>query len=349
MPRVIQEIQCGSGWKVIEGLVSSYCIDVATVGPSLLLHAATAGNDEVVTELIDNYNVSEATCDKDGRNMLHIVLLHKHFPLVEIIRKDFEDLFLKADNKGLNAIHYIIMSKNVALLECLLYDNFLENTSSFDIANLVDLHFQRFDDATTERVTNVITPVEWAKRMKQPEMVKVLEQYVNELRVIYKMSITTTLFTYEAGRSEGALTARDQLILTELMEVSQLIDELGLQRSSLIKMPSLLTQLSCLATYCCNEVCFESVKYLIENFFSLLHDHNPDGKFAQRMGFMLRDTIMGPYSQAFPNSMDKNRIEDNPGRWAREVGSLFEDWSPDTSLLAFTQETVTKCKERTKW
>ncbi len=189
LPRVIQEIQCESSWEDVERLINSYSIDVDVVGSSLLLHAATAGNDDVVTKLVDAYGVSEATCDKDGRNILHIALLHKHFHLVDVIREEYEDLFLKADNKGLNVIHYFVMSKNATLLRKLLYgEDFFEDTSSSNIADLVDPHYQRYDDVKLERVTNVITPLEWAKRMKQPEIVKILEKYINELRIIHKMS-----------------------------------------------------------------------------------------------------------------------------------------------------------------
>ena len=99
LSRITQEIQCGSSWEDVEGLIDSYSIDIDVVGSSLLLHAATAGNDDVVTRLIDAYGVSEATSDKDGRNILHIALLHKHFHLVDVVREEYEELFLEADNK----------------------------------------------------------------------------------------------------------------------------------------------------------------------------------------------------------------------------------------------------------
>eukprot|EP01032_Pedospumella_encystans_P025022 gene25022-28287_t len=295
LPRVIQEIQCGSSWEDVESLLDSYSIDVDVVGSSLLLHAATAGNEDVVTDLIETYGVSEATCDKDGRNILHIALLHKHFELVEAIRDDYEDLFLKADNKGLNVIHYL----------------------------------------------------EWAKRMKQPEMVKILEKYINELRIHHKFGLVTSTATEKVSRLEGALESKDQEIMKELLAVSVLIDEWGLYKSELIKLHDLQVQLTLLGTTCCKKGFLQSLMYVLE-FLAPLRLLDPE-IYTEKWDLMVRAAIYGPQQNAFPNYSDARRMESCPGRWARELNYVYIDWSPvDTPFLEFIQHSLQHFSARSR-
>eukprot|EP01032_Pedospumella_encystans_P016533 gene16533-18862_t len=184
LPRVVQAIQCRSSWADLKVILAVHSIDVRLVGSNLLLHAASSGCIDILIELILEYGVPESTCDKDGRNILHLALLHKQFGMVDLISKYYQKLLTKSDSKGFNAIHYVIMSKNTELLRKVLYNlKYFEEIDCSSVANLVDIHRLRYDNERLHQITNVITPLDWAKRMKQVEMVDILEKFMHELRM----------------------------------------------------------------------------------------------------------------------------------------------------------------------
>eukprot|EP01032_Pedospumella_encystans_P025023 gene25023-28288_t len=46
LPTVLQAIQYGDAWPVVNNLIAKYSIDVKVVGQALLLSTATAGNSD---------------------------------------------------------------------------------------------------------------------------------------------------------------------------------------------------------------------------------------------------------------------------------------------------------------
>ena len=149
LPTVLQAIQYGDAWPVVNNHIAKYSIDVKVVGQALLLSTASAGNSDVAQQLIRIHRVSCSSCDINGRNILHISLLHKQFEYVVLICCEFHEQLLQGtDNKGFNFVHYLVMSKSTEVLRMFLYRNFSTLRRMHDIrwqqiAALVDTENKR--------------------------------------------------------------------------------------------------------------------------------------------------------------------------------------------------------------
>eukprot|EP01032_Pedospumella_encystans_P026656 gene26656-30125_t len=183
LPRLLQSIACGDEWSAVQSQITRYSVDVGLVGVNLLLQAASGGNTDVVERLIDDYNLPESTCDKDGRNILFTARLHKQADLVDFIAESYPSLAEGVDGKGFNVVHYIIMMGDADYLRRLLNGQLFPALPPTRLTSLVDTHNKRYGRAEVERISSTPTPLEWAKRTKKTNMVQVLEKFAEQLRV----------------------------------------------------------------------------------------------------------------------------------------------------------------------
>ena len=70
----------------------------------------------IVDWLIEECKVEAATCDIEGRNMMHIALMNQQLKFFDEIFKYHKELLRTVDNKQFNVLHYIVMSKDAEQL-----------------------------------------------------------------------------------------------------------------------------------------------------------------------------------------------------------------------------------------
>lgn len=297
LPRVIQAVQCGSSWENVQAMMVAHSMDVSLIGASLLLHAATAGHQEVLIELICSYGVPESTCDKDGRNILHIALLHKRFALVDLISRFYQKLFTKADSKGFNSIHYIVMSKNTELMRKVLYDTaYFDEIQHLSIVHLVDLHGARFGK-DINLPNSTITPLDWAKRMKLTEMADILQTYMHELRIECLLQRIELLDEWNA-----------ETTFSKLRAVSDQMKQVGLP--NLLSLHQLIPLLLQIGDACSQRGSLTTLRYLLETFMSPLQVSDPE-KYKMCLEWLISAAISGPPCQKFPSLTQRTMIKKN--------------------------------------
>jgi len=330
LPRVIQAIQCGCSLADLKDMLATHSIDVSLVGSNLLLHAATSGNSEILIELIHEYGVPESTCDKEGRNILHLALLHKQFDLVDLMSKYYQKLLTKSDSKGFISIHYIVMSKNANLLQNVLYNNAcFEEVGFAGITQLVDIHRLRYENERLHQATSIITPLDWARRMKQVDMVEILEQFMHVLRV---ECLLRGIELYDKWSEESTLL--------QLTAVSARVKEAKLD--SLVYLPEMVGLLTHIGIACGKRGSLQTFR-LLWTFLQPLQSIDP-WQHKTIVELMLSGVISGPANQIFPSHAHRERMKEKPTKLADEMNRIYRhyNWAGIDSLLEFTQVQLTE-------
>eukprot|EP01032_Pedospumella_encystans_P027297 gene27297-30855_t len=323
LPRLLQSIGCGDEWSAVQLQITRYSVDLGLVGSNLLLQAASGGNTEVVERLIDDYNVPESTCDKDGRNILFTALLHKQADLVEFIAESYPSLAEGVDGKGFNVVHYIIMMGDTDYLRRLLNGQLFSDLPPFCLTSLVDTHNKRYGCAEREKTSSTPTPLEWAKRTKKTDMVQMLEKFGKQLSVAELFDLTHGI----------AAKIGDVELLRQLKSISSQIQLCGLEVVELYRVDTTLSSMISIASNCCQEGKLASLRYMFDFFFAPLVDSLPE-IYVKHVTKCLRDAIRGPENQAFPREMDRYKLTEEPHTWANRLNALCPEEHENSSYVS---------------
>ncbi len=327
LPAVLQSIQYGDEWSVVNNLITRFSIDVKVVGQALLLSTASVGNSDVAQQLIRVHRVPCSACDINGRNILHISLLHKQFEYVLLICCEFHEKLLQGtDNKGFNFVHYLVMSKSTEVLRMFLYRNFSTLKRMYDIpwqqiAALVDTENKRHGKSEMETITNTISPLDWAKRTKQTESAELLQTYLNQLRAHCLFETFT----------QGMRRKEDNKILREMTELTAQLVGLAVTIQEMISFGDTRSLLMSIGRNVSMDGKLRSLTYLVRNWLAPLKTVSEP--IYWRLIEQLRSAAAsGSEKQAFPIRKHETFYKKNPLYLMYHINRHLSPWDGRSPL-----------------
>ena len=314
--RLMQSVRCGDGAEHVNSLCAQYAIDIGMIGKSLLLCAASSGNVAVAKWLINTCNVDYLSKDENGRNMLHLALMNKQFTFIESLPQCQEaSLTTPSDSKGFNIFHFLVMSKNTALTKGALYERKFDfevygrgSTTEQRVVKLVDLHGERFGSSAPRSDTrSVVSPLDWAQRTKQFDMVDILQKYLHELHIDRLM--------WDLNRSSD--NCSDEQLLLKLKHIREKIASFNLELVDVTHVGEFFVTMFSVKQSVLKNGLMKSLLYMERNFAleALKRACDPYKVAVIDIG----SAIEGPEAQSF---------------WPQEVGTEVKDISPASFTAA---------------